>query len=80
MSEAHAEVIAALWRLSRAEAEDLRRRIALLERAVSRAMAGGAVGGTDKAWREELAMAESAAADAALRTGRIAALLEGRAA
>lgn len=80
MSEARAEIIAALWRLSRAEAEELRLRIALLERAVSRAMAGGMVGGSDETWQGELAMAESAAAEASARTVRIAALLDGRAA
>jgi hypothetical protein len=80
VSEAKTEAIAALWRLSRAEADELRARIALLERAVMRAMAGQAVSGTEAEWQAELAGAEAEAAEAAARTVRLAALIEGRAA
>ncbi len=79
-TETQAETLAALWRLSRAEAEDLRARIALLERAVTRAVAGAPVPGTEAAWERTLADAEAAAAETRARNGRIAALLEGRAA
>jgi hypothetical protein len=74
------EAIAALWRLSRAEADELRARIALLERAVMRAMAGQPVTGTEAQWRAELASAEAHAAETVARTGRLAALIDGRAA
>jgi len=80
MSEPRAETLAALWRLSRAEAEELRARIALLERAVMRAMAGSPVPGEDGAWTEALADAETAAEAARERSARIAALIDGRAA
>ena len=80
MSEAKTDAIAALWRLSRAEADDLRARIALLERAVMRAMAGKPVSGTEAQWREELASAEADMARTVARTGRLAALIDGRAA
>lgn len=75
-----AETLAALWRLSCAEAEELRTRIALLERAVMRAMGGAVVRGSAAAWTEALADAETAAEGARARTARIAALIEGRAA
>jgi hypothetical protein len=78
--ESQAETLAALWRISRAEAEDLRTRIALLERAVTRAVSGASVPGNAAAWQSALADAEAAAADTRARNGRIAALLEGRAA
>ncbi len=80
MNDAKAETLAALWRLSRAEADDLRARIALLERAVMRAVAGEAVAGTEAGWEEALADAERAAAATTQRNARIAALLDGRAA
>ena len=79
-AETQAETLAALWRLSRAEADDLRARIVLLERAVTRAVAGGPVPGAEAAWASALADAERAAAETRARNGRIAALLEGRAA
>lgn len=75
-----AETLAALWRLSRAEAEELGARIALLERAVMRAMGGAPVPGSAAAWTEALADAETAVEGARARTARIAALIEGRAA
>jgi hypothetical protein len=78
VSELPSDTLAALWRLSRAEAEDLRTRIALLERAVMCAMAGGAVGGDGGAWAELLAEAERAAAAGRARSARISALLNGR--
>ncbi len=80
MSDMKTEAIAALWRLSRAEADELRARIALLERAVMRAMAGHPVTGTEAQWRAELASAEAHAAETVARTGRLAALIDGRAA
>lgn len=80
MSETTADTLAALWRVSRAEADDLRGRIALLERAVMRAMGGDAVPGSEAAWRAVLADEEAAAAASASRSARIAALLAGRAA
>ncbi|WP_291296565.1 hypothetical protein [Elioraea sp.] len=80
MNETTAETLAALWRLSRAEADDLRARIALLERAVMRAMGGQAVPGGDDDWSAILVAEERAAKAAAARTARIVELLSGRAA
>jgi hypothetical protein len=78
--DAKAEILAALWRLSREEAEDLRARIALLERAVMRAMGGATPAGEMAAWREALAAEERAAEAGRARSARIAALLQGHAA
>jgi len=78
VSDAAPEALAALWRLSRAEAEDLRARIALLERAVMRAMAGDAIGGDGGGWAELVAEAEGALAAGRARSARISALLDGR--
>jgi hypothetical protein len=80
VTEATAETLAALWRLSRAEADDLRARIALLERAVMRAMGGAPVPGSDDDWSAILVAEERAASAAAARSARIAELLSGRAA
>lgn len=80
MSDRTAETLAALWRLSRAEADDLRARIALLERAVMRAMGGEALAGSDEDWSAILAAEERAASSATARSARIAELLSGRAA
>jgi hypothetical protein len=78
VSDTPSEALAALWRLSRAEAEDLRARIVLLERAVMRAVAGDAVGGDGRIWAGLLAEAEGALAAGRARSARIAALLDGR--
>jgi hypothetical protein len=75
-----AETLAALWRLSRAEARELDDRVAMLERAVVRAMAGAPVAGDGSAWTDALADAEAATEAARARTARIASLIAGRAA
>jgi len=80
VSDARAETLAALWRLAREEVEELRAQIALIERAVMRAMAGNPPPGDDALWAEALADAETAAEAARARSARIAALIAGRAA
>ncbi len=80
MNEEKAEVIATLWRHSRAEADRLSARLALLERAVTRAIGGLPVAGTTAEWLGELAAAEAAAAEAAQRHARLVALAGGPAA
>ena len=80
MSDARAEALAALSRLAREEVEELRAQIALIERAVLRAMAGTPPPGDDALWAEALADAETAAEAARARSARIAALITGRAA
>lgn len=80
MSDARAEALAVLSRLAREEVEEFRAQIALIERAVLRAMAGTPPPGDDALWAEALADAETAAESARARSARIAALIAGRAA
>jgi len=75
VSGAGPRTLSLLWRLSRDEAETLRARIALVERAVMRAIGGEPVPGGEAAWAEVLADAERAAEAARERTARLAALL-----
>ncbi len=74
-----AERLASLWRMSRQEAQQVNARIAILEQAVARAMAGAPIPGSDDDWAEALCDAELWLERAIANTGDIAALLDGRA-
>ena len=74
-----ARMLAALWRMSRQEAHEVTMRIAMLEQAVARAVAGDTVPGSDERWAEALCDAELWLERAMANTRDIAALLEGRA-
>lgn len=73
-----AETIAELWRMSREEAKEVQARVAMLERAVMRAMTGAAVPGSDEDWAVALCEVELWLERAIANTARIAGLLEGR--
>ena len=75
-----AATLAALWRLSREEARALEHRVAMLECAVGRAIAGAVPSADGPAWRDALDDAEAAKEAARARTARIASLIAGRAA
>ncbi|WP_144299382.1 hypothetical protein [Elioraea rosea] len=72
-------MLASLWRMSRQEAHEVNMRIAMLEQAVARAVAGEPVPGSDERWAQALGDAELWLERAMANTRDIAALIEGRA-
>lgn len=74
-----AETLAAIWRTSRQEAQEVNARIAMLEQAVVRAIAGAPMPGDDHEWERALHAADLWLERAVSNRRDIEALLEGRA-